>query len=627
MRTITSPTLLLLALLLLGCGSVAPTTVQPADPPFTVEERVPDWAADAIWYQIFPERFRNADPTNDPTRESLEFPVDGRVPESWTVTSWTSDWYERADWEIEKGPDFYEHGVFDRRFGGDLQGVIDKLDYLDSLGVNALYFNPVFYARSLHKYDGNSFHHVDPHFGPDPEGDFELMAQETADPETWNWTAADRLFLDLIDGAHERDIRVIIDGVFNHTGRDFFAFAHLMEHQAESRYANWYVVHEFEDRDVPGSEFRYEGWWGVHTLPEFAEVEDDLHPGPKKYVMDATRRWMAPVIDGQPRRGIDGWRLDVANEVPTGFWRDWHALVYELNPEAYTVAEIWDDAEDFLAAGGFSATMNYHAFAYPVKGYLIDNTIPPSRFADLLESRKTNYPEPVRFALQNLIDSHDTDRLASMVVNARSAEDYEEPHRFDYDRNVSPRWYPDYDVRKPNEQEWEIVRLVGLFQMTYLGAPMVYYGTEAGMWGADDPDDRKPMVWPDLAYDLERAHPLGHPRVADPVMFDMPLFQFYQELIGIRNESDALRRGSFETLLADDDANVIVYRRQVGDEEVLVAINRSDDRQTVLIPGHEGDYEMTHTTTARGLVIAPQEEGLGLTIGRRTGVILRPAGT
>jgi cyclomaltodextrinase / maltogenic alpha-amylase / neopullulanase len=104
------------------------------------------------------------------------------------------------------------------------------------------------------------------------------------------------------------------------------------------------VVEEFEDPDVPGSEFKYAGWWGVHTLPEFAQVGDDLHPGPKQYVMDATRRWMAPVVDGARQRGIDGWRLDVANEVPSGFWRDWHALVYELNPEAYTVAEIWDDA-------------------------------------------------------------------------------------------------------------------------------------------------------------------------------------------------------------------------------------------------------------------------------------------
>src|SRR5690606_33264835 len=139
---------------------------EPIDGPLFLSGTVPDWAADAVFYQLFPERFRNGDPSNDPTRASLEFPVE-RVPGSWAVTPWTSDWYARAGWETARGEDFYEDGVFDRRYGGDLQGVIDQLDYLDSLGVNALYFNPVFYARSLHKYDGNSFHHIDPYFGPD----------------------------------------------------------------------------------------------------------------------------------------------------------------------------------------------------------------------------------------------------------------------------------------------------------------------------------------------------------------------------------------------------------------------------------------------------------------------------
>jgi cyclomaltodextrinase / maltogenic alpha-amylase / neopullulanase len=625
MCNLKSSLLLLLAFLFASCAAGLPTTAQPADPPFSVEERVPEWAKDAVWYQIFPERFRNGDPTNDPTRQSLEFPIEGRVPASWEVTSWTSDWYARAGWETEKGDDFYEHGVFDRRFGGDLQGVIDKLDYLDSLGVNALYFNPVFYARSLHKYDGNSFHHVDPHFGPDPEGDFALMAQETADPATWHWTAADLLFLDLIREARARDMRVIIDGVFNHTGRDFFAFADIMERQAKSPYVDWYVIHEFEDPAVPGSEFRYEGWWGVHTLPEFAENEDgtDLHPGPKQYVMDITRRWMRPVVDGLEQAGIDGWRLDVANEVPTGFWRDWHALVYELNPEAYTVAEIWDHAEDFLSAGGFSATMNYHAFAYPVKGFLVDNSIPPSRFAEILESRKSDYPEPVRYILQNLIDSHDTDRLASMVVNARDYEDYDEPHRFDYDRNVSPRWYPAYDVRKPYENEWDVVRLVGLFQMTYLGAPMVYYGTEAGVWGADDPDDRKPMIWPDLVYDVEREHPLGHERPADAVTFDFPLFRFYQEAIALRNGSEALRRGTYRTLVADDDANVFAFGRSLGEDVYVVVLNRSDDAQNVSFSTPAGIYELALSTTDHGLRLSHAGTGIELNVAPRSGVVLR----
>ena len=133
--------------------------------------------------------------------------------EDWAVTPWTSDWYARTDWEREVSDNFYEPAVFFRRYGGDMQGVIDKLDYLQELGVTALYFNPVFYARSLHKYDGNTFHHIDPYFGPDPEGDFELMRQETSDPSTWQVTAADSLFFAMLDAAHARDLRVVIDGV------------------------------------------------------------------------------------------------------------------------------------------------------------------------------------------------------------------------------------------------------------------------------------------------------------------------------------------------------------------------------------------------------------------------------
>ncbi len=227
-------------------------------------ETVPPWAADAVFYQVFPERFCNGDRSNDPTHDSLEAP--DRVPKSWKISPWSGDWYARADWETELGQNFFEHGVFDRRYGGDLQGVIEKLDYLSDLGINTIYFNPVFYARSLHKYDGNSFHHVDPYFGPDPPGDLELMAKETSDPKTWKWTAADKLFLELVRKAHAKNIRVIIDGVFNHTGRDFFAFADLRKRQSQSPYRDWYIVQTFDDPATPQNEFRYKGWWGTRNV-------------------------------------------------------------------------------------------------------------------------------------------------------------------------------------------------------------------------------------------------------------------------------------------------------------------------------------------------------------------------
>ena len=170
----------------------------------------PDWAKDVIWYQIFPERFANGDPSNDPTRASLNDPQ--YVTPNWETMKWESEWYDRADWEKEMSPHFYDT-VYHRRYGGDLQGVIDKLDYLKDLGINGIYFNPIFYADSLHKYDGNSFHHIDPYFGPDPQGDLDLIENESTNPASWKWTAADKLFLKLLDEAKARGIRVIIDGV------------------------------------------------------------------------------------------------------------------------------------------------------------------------------------------------------------------------------------------------------------------------------------------------------------------------------------------------------------------------------------------------------------------------------
>lgn len=533
----------------------------------------PSWAADAVFYQIFPERFCNGDSKNDPTRESLESP--GSVTKNWKITPWTSDWYGRADWEKEQGPNFFENGVFDRRYGGDLQGVINKLGYLSELGINVIYLNPVFYARSLHKYDGNSYHHVDPYFGPDPAGDLNLMNTETSNPASWKWTAADRLFLDLVRQAHERKIRVIIDGVFNHTGRDFFAFADLRKNQQKSPYRDWYIVQAFDDPATPQNEFRYKGWWGTETLPEFSHTADgkDLHPGPKQYILDSTRRWMDPNGDGDPSDGIDGWRLDVANEVPTGFWRDWHAVVRRINPQAYTVAEIWDDARKFLTDGQFSATMNYHGFAFPVKGFLIDETLAPSGAARMFDDRRKEFAPEMQFALQNLVDSHDTDRVASMIVNA-GRRPYTKPERFDYDTNNSPRYTSDYDVRKPNDRERRVQRLVALLQMTYVGPPMIYYGTEAGMWGADDPCDRMPMVWQDLTYAAQQADPLGRPRKADPVAFDEGLFRYYQAAIKFRNDNRVLRRGDIEFVATNDKAEFLGFRRSDDSDTLLVGLNR-----------------------------------------------------
>ncbi len=553
---------------------------------------MPEWARGAVFYQLFPERFRNGDLSNDPTRESLEFPEN--VTDGWRISPWTGDWYARDAWEKERGPSFYEQGVFDRRYGGDLQGAIDKLDYLKDLGVEVIYFNPVFYAKSLHKYDGNTFHHVDPHFGPDPAGDLAMIADETQDPATWKWTSADQLFLELIAKAHDLDMKVVIDGVFNHTGRDFFAFADLQEKQADSAYRDWYIVQTFDDAETSQNEFAYKGWWGIDTLPEFADndARDNLHPGPKKYIFDATRRWMDPNSDGDPNDGVDGWRLDVAAEVPNGFWLEWHEMARRLNPQVYTVAEYWDDAATYLRDCGFSSTMNYHGFAYPVKGYLIDGTLAPSDFARMLAERATAFDDETQQGLLSLIDSHDTDRVASMIVNRPQGRPYLQPDRFDYDigERASPRNWDTYDVRKPTDEERRIQRMVATMQVAYVGAPMFYYGTEAGMWGGDDPCDRMPMLWDDLEpYAPQVADPLGRPREPDTVEVDQALWKFYQSIFWLRHQLKELRSGSFEVVLTDNEHGVLVFKRGGENRDVYALFNRGDEPFTCDLQVGQGE--------------------------------------
>jgi len=566
----------------------AATGIAAGAPPVT--PATPEWAAHAVWYQIFPERFRNGDPSNDPTRDSLEDPA--FVPKDWRISSWTADWYARDAWETGQDgnqppdvtPDFYKHGVFDRRYGGDLQGVLDKLGYLHDLGVNAIYFNPIFYARSLHKYDGSSLQHIDPYMGPDPKGDLALIANENEDPATWHWSAADRLFLKLIAEAHRRGFHVLIDGVFNHTGRDFFAFRDLKQNQQASKYKDWYVVNSWLNPADPASKFTYKGWWGHDTLPVFAASPDknDLAPGPRQYVWDVTKRWLAPVVDGTAAEGIDGWRLDAADERPAKFWSEWNDYVRTLNPDAYTCGETWKPAAQFVAADGFSGCMNYFAFAFPVKGFLIDGRIPPSRFASLLDSRREAFqPESIP-VLQDLVDSHDTDRLASMIVNRKLAT-YPPDGDIAYDDKNDVRNNTTYDISKPDATARAIQRMVVLFQMTYEGAPVVYYGDEAGMWGAHDPDDRMPMVWQDMKFAPQTTDPRGKPRRPDDVNFDPALFGFYKSAIALRNAHPVLATGPVRFLNPNDKDGTLSMLRSGEDEDMVVAINRSDRAHLVRI--------------------------------------------
>lgn len=533
---------------------------------------VPEWAKDAVWYQIFPERFRNGDSRNDPTVEDLEFKAD----RGWRISPWTSDWYKLQPWEERHDPDFFDN-VFERRYGGDLQGVLDKLDYLRDLGITAIYCNPVFDAISLHKYDASTYHHIDHTFGTDPRGDLSVVKSETDDPSSWKWTSADLLFLKLIKESHRRGIKVVIDGVFNHCGTRFWAFQDIVKNQERSRYADWFDVRQWDDPATPKNEFTYKGWWDVKELPEFREGGDGFAKPVWDYFFNITSRWMDPNGDGDPEDGIDGWRLDVANDVSHKFWKSWRRLVKSLNPDAYIVGEIWDDASTWLAGDEFDAVMNYR-FARAVVRFFIDTDsrkYAPTEFDRELSEIRKQYPHDVNYVLQNLIDSHDTDRLPSMIMN---------PNR-KYDDQNGLRNNREYDVSKPTPAAQRLQKLVVLFQMCYLGAPMIYYGSEAGMWGADDPDDRKPMVWPDLTYENERSHPVpGKSRTNDEVKFDIPLFEYYKKIVAVRNSNAALRRGDFTTLLVDDTRHIYAFRRKAENNEVVVVLNNSPTRHVLELP-------------------------------------------
>ncbi len=582
----------------------------------------PNWAAEAVFYQIFPERFCNGDPTNDPTRESLEFPI--KPDSSWKISSWTRDWYARDDWEKKLGPNFYTDGVLERRYGGDLQGVINKLDYLADLGINAIYFNPLFYSESLHKYDGNSYHHIDPYFGPDPKGDLKLISQESDNPKTWQWTAADKLFLDLVKQCHQRGIRVVIDGVFNHTGRDFFAFKDIREKQADSPYRDWYAITSFDNPATAPNEFAYKGWWGHQTLPIFAASADgkDMAPGPKAYIFEATKRWMQP--RGKSSDGVDGWRLDVADERPQKFWDDWNALARKLKPDVYTTAEIWKSAADFVKNDGFSACMNYNAFAIPVKGFLIDENIPASKFVHLLDERRTAFPAATAAVMQNLIDSHDVDRVASMIVNGEGTK-YSTQMEFDFNQHNTAASSPTYDLRKPNDRERNIQRLVVLLQMTYLGAPMIYYGDEAGMWGGGDPDCRMPMVWPDENYEPQAVDPRGHERQPDEVKFDQTLFDFYKHAVALRRMHESLNHGEITFVAADDDQKAFAFVRKSNKETTLIAINRGDKEAHFQIGELSGTFTPLFVTTGElaDVTADPIDGGLEVKLPALTGAAFK----
>jgi len=529
-------------------ATLPPPGARPAEfrRPLRPSFRTPEWARHAVWYEILVSRFRNGDPTNDPSP---------RVPWTW---SWLKPFGKEAEIDPRNGTSAYYRYVWFRRYGGDIAGLREKLPYLRDLGVNALYLLPVFAAESEHKYDASDYRHIDDSYGV--KGSLSRIPGETDDPTTWQWSASDRLFLDFLAEAHRQGFRVILDVSFNHVGRGHYAFQDVLRNGRSSRYADWFDIADW------GPPIKWRAWDGDNgSLPNFRRDASGLAPGVRDHIFAVTRRWMDPNGDGDPSDGIDGWRLDVANLIPAPFWREWRKLVKSINPDAYLTAEIWTEAHEWLSGDQFDAVMNYE-FAKRMQRFFVNRktAITASQFAESMADLVMWYPTQASLVVQNLLDSHDTDRFASMMANPDLP--FDEANRVQ-DNN------PKYDLRAPTDDEYRRAKLAHVVQFTFVGAPMIWYGDEVGMWGADDPHCRKPMVWKDL-------EPYDDP--AEHVRED--ILEHYRRLIAIRCTYPALRVGELRFVLTDDAAETVAYVRSLGSQRVLVAINNSDKEQSVAIP-------------------------------------------
>jgi glycosidase len=595
---------------------------------------VPEWSKSAIWYQIFVERFRNGDPTNDPTVEDMKGGYPDKYPDNWTVTSWGHDWYKREPWveKMERG-NFYSR-IQARRYGGDLQGVLDKLDYLQSMGVNVIYFNPLNDSPSLHKYDARNYTHIDRNFGPDPKGDVSLISKEIPDdPQTWVWTSADKLFLKVVDEMHRRGIRVIMDYSWNHTGKDFWALNDIRKNGEKSRFADWYNIDKFDDPATPQDEFKYEGWGGGNIyMPVFRKdivppddkempFEGNLHSESlKKHIYDVTKRWLDPDGNGDPSDGIDGFRLDVAGEIPMGFWRDYRKVVRSVNPEAYIVGEIWwlEWPDKLLDPAGymgdqFDAIMNYRWFRI-ARGFFgqAEPVLKPTEFVAMHEKLTLGIGMEYQQAMMNVVSSHDSPRLSTSLYN-KTMDKY----------NAKPSDNPEYKINRPDELTLKEQKLLLVHQYTFVGAPHIWNGDEVGMWGADDPDCRKPLIWDDLKYDDEVAnYDPSKQRPIDVVRPDKDLLLYYQTLIKLRKENPVLSTGDLKFLAADDEKMVLAYSRTDSESDIIAVFNRSGKVQTVLIPVSEPD-KYTELLKQEGNSFKPVEQGLEIILQPISAIVIK----
>ena len=519
----------------------------------------PDWAKGAVMYQIFTDRFYNGDKSNDV--ETNEYYYIGDY--SQRVTNW----------------DKYPANMGVREFyGGDLQGVMDKLDYLQDLGVEVVYFNPLFVSPSNHKYDIQDYDYIDPHYGKIVDDGGEVLPNGVTDNSQAtkykkrttglkNLEASNELFIKLVEELHRRGMKVILDGVFNHCGsfnkwmdreriyegeEDYEPGAYV---SADSPYRSYFRFFKEGPENWPYNG-NYDGWWGHDTLPKL-NYEDSVKL--ENYILYIGRKWVSPPYN------VDGWRLDVAadlgrsNEYNHEFWQKFRRAVKDANPNALILAEHYGDPSDWLKGDEWDTVMNYDAFMEPVTWFLtgmekhsdeareellgnIDN------FIGSMAHHMSNMLTPSLQVAMNELSNHDHSRFLTRTN-----------HMVGRVEHLGPEAANEY-VNKA------VMREAVVMHMTWVGAPTVYYGDEAGVCGFTDPDNR-------------RTYPWGHE--------DQELIAFHKEAIRIHKEHPALKTGSLKILGGEE--NILSYARFKGHDRIIVVINNRSERAEVKVPVWEAE--------------------------------------
>ncbi len=536
--------------------------------PLAAQDHPYDWDG-RVWYEILPERFRNYNPSNDPVKGQV---VDDEV-EDWQVHPWASDWYKLQIWEQGRDLDFYQL-IEQRRYGGDLLGVIEKLPYLQALGVEVILLTPIFESPSITKFDAATFHHADNNFGTDPKGDLEKIKSENDDTTKWSVATSDQAFWDLLSEAQDADMRVVMDVVFNYCSKEFWAFRDLEEKQQDSRYKDWFVVYQWDDPLTPdSSEFEYKCWHGNRAFPEFKQDENGLDEGLKKYIFDATRRWLDPDGDGDPVDGVAGFRVRHVTALPASFWEAWTQMVRDVNPNALLVGDVSDSSTEWLGEKRFDSVTDYGWRELVIDFFIKDapDRLRVSEFDARLRQLRERYGAEHELRVLNLLGGVEMPRIASLLRNRQVLSD-----------GTDGVAREQFDPRPPSDSLKANLRALALFQLTYPGSPMIFYGDEAGMWGGPYPDNVKPMLWPEFVYDYE-TYATIRPDLRDEVAvrFDRKLFHAYRSVNKVRHNYPALRKGSFVPRLIDDQRDVYVFSRIFEKNEMVVFLNNSDEKQDV----------------------------------------------